>query len=130
MIKTRTWVIILLLVLLLSGGAALWLNSRSASGMVANIYQDGVCIRSIDLSRVTTAETYPVESDAGVNIIQIEPGQIRILEADCPDQVCVQAGWLTDSAAPIVCLPHRLVIRLEKTAAGNQTDLQIDAISQ
>ncbi len=130
MIKTRTWVIILLLVLLLSGGAALWLNSRSASGMVANIYQDGVCIRSIDLSRVTTAETYPVESDAGVNIIQIEPGQIRILEADCPDQVCVQAGWLTDSAAPIVCLPHRLVIRLEKTAAGNQTDLQIDAVSQ
>ena len=71
-----------------------------------------------------------VESDAGVNIIQIEPGQIRILEADCPDQVCVQAGWLTDSAAPIVCLPHRLVIRLEKTAAGNQTDLQIDAVSQ
>ena len=130
MIKTRTWVIILLLVLLLSGGAALWLNSRSASGMVANIYQGGVCIRSIDLSRVTTAETYPVESDAGVNIIQIEPGQIRILEADCPDQVCVQAGWLTDSAAPIVCLPHRLVIRLEKTAAGNQTDLQIDAVSQ
>lgn len=130
MIKTRTWVIILLLVLLLSGGAALWLNSRSASGMVANIYQDGVCIRSIDLSRVTTAETYPVESDAGVNIIQIEPGQIRILEADCPDQVCVQAGWLTDSAAPIVCLPHRLVIRLEKTAAESQTDLQIDAVSQ
>lgn len=130
MIKTRTWVIILLLVLLLSGGAALWLNSRSASGMVANIYQDGVCIRSIDLSRVTETETYPVESDAGVNIIQIEPGQIRILEADCPDQVCVQAGWLTDSAAPIVCLPHRLVIRLEETAAGSQTDLQIDAVSQ
>lgn len=130
MIKTWTWIIVLLLVLLLSGGAALWLNSRPAPGMVANIYQDGVCIRSVDLSRVTTSETYTVESDAGVNVIQIEPGQIRILEADCPDQVCVQAGWLTDSAAPIVCLPHRLVISLEETAAENRTDLQIDAVSQ
>lgn len=57
-----------------------------------------------------------------------------MLEADCPDQVCVHAGWLTDSAAPIVCLPHRLVIRLEQTASSiipQQTDTgQIDAVSQ
>lgn len=129
MIKTRTWIIVILLALLLSGGAVLWLHSRSAPGMVANIYQDGVCIRSVDLSRVAAAETYTVESDAGVNVIQIEPGRIRILEADCPDQVCVHAGWLTDSAAPIVCLPHRLVICLEETAA-EQPEPPIDAVSQ
>lgn len=126
MVKTRTWIVILLILLLLSGGAALWLNSRPAPGLVANIYQDGVCIRSIDLSQVTATETYTVESGSGVNLIQVEPGRIRILEADCPDQVCVRAGWRTDSAAPIVCLPHRLVIRLEQTAA----QAQIDAVSQ
>ncbi|MGM9605101.1 MAG: NusG domain II-containing protein [Faecousia sp.] len=135
MIKTRTWIIGILLALLLFAGTALWLHGRSASGMAANIYQDGVCIRSIDLSQVTAAETYTVESDAGTNVILIEPGRICILEADCPDQVCVHAGWLTDSAAPIVCLPHRLVIRLEKTTVESilpeQADPdQIDAVSQ
>lgn len=115
--------------LLLSAGATLWLFGRSAPGLVANIYQDGVCIHSIDLSRVTRAETYSAECDSGVNVILVEPGRICILEADCPDQVCVQAGWLTDSVQPIVCLPHRLVIRLEKTA--EQTDAnQIDGVSQ
>lgn len=130
MIKTRTWIAGILLALLLFAGAALWLSSRSAPGTVANIYQDGVCIRSIDLSQIDAEELYTVESGTGVNVIQIEPGRIRILEADCPDQVCVHAGWLADSAAPIVCLPHRLVISLEKTAAGPQTDPQIDAVSQ
>lgn len=135
MVKTRIWLIGILLLLLLSAGAALWLGGRSAPGMVANIYQDGVCIDSIDLSQVTGAETYTVECDAGTNVIRVEPGRICILEADCPDQVCVRTGWLTDSAAPIVCLPHRLVIRLEEKAGvgilPEQTDPHsIDAVSQ
>lgn len=135
MIKTRTWIIGIALALLICVGAALWLNGRSAPGMTANIYQDGVCIRSVDLSRVTGTETFSVECDSGVNVIQIEPGRICILEADCPDQVCVRTGWLTDSAAPIVCLPHRLVIRLEETAAEGilpgQTDADpIDGVSR
>ena len=105
----------------------LWLRGRAASGTVANVYQDGVCVLSFDLSQVAEARTYVLEDPSGSNTILVEPGRIRVLEADCPDQICVQAGWLTDSAAPIVCLPHRLVIRLENTA-GSQP--QMDAVSQ
>lgn len=116
----------ILFLLLLFAAIALQLRGGAAPGMVANIYQDGVCIRSVDLSQVTEHETYTVESSLGTNLIQIEPGKICVLEADCPDQVCVRSGWLADSAAPIVCLPHRLVIRLEKAAASEQ----IDTVSQ
>lgn len=126
MIKTRYWIAGIALVLALSAGAALWLNSRPAPGGIANIYQDGVCIRSVDLSAVTETEYYTVESAAGSNVIEIAPGRIRILEADCPDQVCVESGWLADSAAPIVCLPHKLVIRLVQ----NPLAVQIDGVAQ
>jgi hypothetical protein len=125
-ISTKVWAAGILAVLLVSAGCALWLSTRAAPGRVANLYVDGACIRSVDLSQVTEPETYTVEDDLGVNIIQIEPGRIRVLEADCPDQVCVQAGWLSDSAAPIVCLPHRLVIRLE----GSGADVGVDAVSK
>lgn len=125
--KTRTWVILIALVLAVSAGAALWQYSRPAPGLTANIYVDGVCVRSIDLSQVTQRESFPVESALGVNLVEVEPGRIRVLQADCPDQVCVQAGWLSDSIAPIVCLPHKLVIRLEGGPAGGE---QIDGITQ
>ncbi len=52
-------------------------------------------------------------------MIRVEPGRIAVTAADCPDKVCVDAGWRSDSASPIVCLPHRLVIRIEKDAAAD-----------
>lgn len=75
--------------------------------------RDGVVLRRIELDRVTAAESFSVDCpDGGYNIVEVRPGGIRVLEADCPDRICVEQGWLTDSSAPIVCLPHRLVIRL------------------
>ncbi|MCD8376480.1 MAG: NusG domain II-containing protein [Oscillospiraceae bacterium] len=129
MLKTRTWIFILAAALLAFGLLALWVFSRTAEGTIANIYQDGECIYSIDLSAVTEGYELTIEDENGVNVIRVERGRICVLEADCPDQVCVQAGWLTDSASPIVCLPHRLVIRLEDTA-GAASGLDIDSISK
>ena len=107
----------------------LWFFQRPAAGTVANIYQDGTCIRSVDLSAVTEPETFIITTEHGTNTVLIEPGRICILEANCPDQVCVNAGWLADSAAPIVCLPHRVVIRIE-SAPGAQGSGQLDTVSQ
>ena len=125
MLKTKSWIIAIAAVLVLCAALSLWLLQRPAAGTVANIYQDGVCIRSVDLSAVTEPETFTIAGEHGVNTVLIEPGRICISGADCPDQVCVNAGWLSDSAAPIVCLPHRVVIRIESAPAG-----QFDAVSQ
>lgn len=120
MLKTRTWI------LLFAGLAALALLAMgllrlfSAPGTEARIYQDGVCVETIDLSRVTSAYSLVLEDgEGGSNTILVEPGRIRVSEADCPDQVCVRQGWLADSAGSIVCLPHGLVIRIE---GGSELD--------
>ena len=44
-------------------------------------------------------------------------------EADCPDQICVSRGLIQKSGQSIVCLPHRLVIRLEQLG-----DQELDAV--
>ena len=51
--------------------------------------------------------------------MEVRPGAIRVSEADCPDKICVGMGWLTDGAAPIVCLPHRLMIRRRGAGAAD-----------
>ena len=127
MVKTRIWVTIISVLLLISAALCLWLWLRPAAGTVANIYLDGECVRSVDLSNLVKPYTFTVTSDRGENVIEVEPGRIRILSADCPDQICVGDGWLSDSAAPIVCLPHRLVIELAGDAAG---DTGLDSIAR
>ena len=62
------------------------------------------------------------DRDGGENVISVEPGRIRISDANCPDHVCVDTGWISDGVIPIVCLPHQLVIRIE---GGGNSDIDI-----
>ncbi|MBO6052395.1 MAG: NusG domain II-containing protein [Clostridia bacterium] len=96
-----------------------WILMHRSPGTVANLYQGGVCVRSIDLSRVTEPYEFTLTDASGENTVRVEPGRIRMISADCPDKICVNTGWISDSAAPIVCLPHRLVIRLEEGPADD-----------
>ena len=84
------------------------------SGHIANVYQDNIRIRTIDLSAVTEPYSFTVtDSDGHENKVTVEPGRICVSEASCPDQICVRQGKLTGGGIPIVCMPHRLVILVE-----------------
>lgn len=128
MVKTRIWALLLGGIFLACVAAYFVLDGMQPAGQVANIYQNGVCIASFDLSKIVEGETYVVQDSHGCNIIEVEPGRIRMKEADCPDQICVRAGWSGEGAKPIVCLPHRLVIQIEAEANMQGTDA-LDAIS-
>lgn len=122
--STRFWVLIVAAVLAVSLLAAAVVRLASPGGSVAEITVDGQVVERIDLDRVTEGYTFMVEDEWGSNTIQVEPGRIRVLEADCPDQVCVRQGWISDEVTPIVCLPHRLVIQV-----SGGTDAGVDALS-
>lgn len=102
---------------------------RNAAGedttYLACIYQDGQLLQTIPLDRVQETYTFSLEATAGgSNTIEVSPGGIAITQADCPDQVCVRQGRITDSMLPITCLPHRLVIELKPmdTSAADPPD--------
>ena len=122
--RTGFWVAVIAVIL--AGSIAAWmLLSGRTEGGTARIYQDGVLLDTIDLSVVEEGYTLTVDDpDGGYNVIQVEPGRIRVLEADCPDQICVRQGWISTSAAPVVCLPHALVIEI----TGGETD--VDAVAR
>ena len=51
--------------------------------------------------------------DGLTNTVLVEPGRIRVEKADCPDQICVHQGYISDGSQPIVCLPNRLIIQIQ-----------------
>ena len=120
MIKTKHWILIFSAVLTVCAIVSAVLFLRAPKHRVVQILQDGKCIQEIDLDKVTNPYTFTItDSSGGSNTIRVEHGRICILSADCPDQVCVHRGWLSDSAVPIVCIPHRLVIQM---ADGEKLD--------
>ncbi len=93
----------------------------------AYIFVNGDLYKTITLSQVTTDYQLNITSeDGGYNTILVQPGAISITAADCPDQICVKQGVITNNLLPITCLPHGVVIELkvlENTTAPNAPDI-------
>ena len=103
--------------------SAVWciLVLTGSHGDTVTVTQDGRLLYTIDLSKEPDRE-FTVEYEGRRNIIEISGGRIRVKEADCPDRVCVNTGWLTANI-PVVCLPNKLVIEY----AGPDTELDAAA---
>ena len=97
MFKTRTWIVLIASVALLLIALSAFLLTSRGEGTVVQVIQDGTVLQEIDLSRVREPYSFEVEApDGGVNRIEVEPGRIRVADADCPDRICVSQGWLSD----------------------------------
>ncbi len=45
--------------------------------------------------------------------LQIKDGSADVIEASCPDQICVNHYAISKEGEPIVCLPAKIVIQIE-----------------
>ena len=86
-------------------------------GRSVTITEDGSIVYHGDLSTDTVIRTKH-------NVIEILNSHVRMIEADCPDRLCIQCGEAT-IFRPIICLPNRLVIQIHSIAEEGT----IDAIS-
>lgn len=117
----RTKVILLLLLAAAAVSAAyILLRDRGTDAPVARVTRDGVLLKEIDLGGVDAPYSLTFEDGSGTNTVLVEKGRVCVSEADCPDQICVHQGWISDSVIPIICLPHRLMIEI--VGAGGDLD--------
>ncbi len=114
------WLALILAAILAASGAALLLAPKK--GVSAAIYLDGELFCTVDPTKVS--EPYAIRVGEG-NTVRVEKGRVRMESADCPDKLCVNQGWSSSSAKPIVCLPNRVMIVVD----GGSAD-EVDAVSR
>ena len=72
-------------------------------------------------------DSYVVEqADGSRNVIRVEGGAVYMQEANCRDGLCIRQGRMKNAAKTIVCLPHKLVVRLEgdtQPVGGDELDV-------
>ena len=96
------------------------INNISTINAVAEIYQDGNLIRTFYLSDDMIYYYNPVS-------IEIKNNALRVTHAlECPNKICVNTGFISNSIIPIICVPNRLEIRI----TGGKNSNEIDAITR
>lgn len=115
--------ILVILVLFFSGflifRTTLYRVRQSAQAAKAVIYQDSHILESVDLSKDSLFSILN-----GKMQIKVKDGKIRVTQADCPQHLCVNMGWIEYSGQSIVCVPNKILIEIK--SAGPQL---VDAVA-
>ena len=86
----------------------LWLLLRKDGGTVI-VEQNG---RETVRYALSEDRTVRIEGERGYNLLVIENGEAWLAEADCPNLLCVKTGRIRYAGQSIVCLPHKLAVRI------------------
>ena len=118
--KIRNDIILALGVVVLAAALFLIFQQGAKSGAWVVVEQNGV-----EIARLPSGEdhVYEVKGTLGYNLIHIDAQGVRMEDADCPDKLCIYQGAITATNQRIVCLPHRLVVRVVTADAHDLDDM-------
>ncbi|MDO5695790.1 MAG: NusG domain II-containing protein [Eubacteriales bacterium] len=82
---------------------------KSDGGLHVEVRVAGKRILSLPLHTDCEKE---IVNDFGTNRLVIRDGKARIIEADCPDKLCVYQKAIARPGETLICLPHQLVVEV------------------
>lgn len=94
-----------------------WLGDKYPGYVTVRI--DGEVVASYDLS-----EDQEVELNGGTNTMRIEDGTVKMIQADCPDKLCMKQKAISKNRENIICLPNNIVLQI-----ANQDESELDAVT-
>ena len=96
-----------------ASAATILFSGGTVDDPVVVLSQGGTVLHEIDLKDVEEPLTFHITNyEGGENTVRIEPGKVCMESASCPDQICVNQGYIEDGSVPIVCLPNQFIIEI------------------
>ena len=115
--KATKGVLALLVLAVLASGAWIFFGRSPAADPHVVIEVDGEVYADYDMDEVKGIIPISTEN-GGENRVWVQEDLVFMDSANCPDQTCVKQGVIKDGTVPIVCLPHKVIVRIEGGESG------------
>lgn len=56
-----------------------------------------------------------IHGDGGTNVLEIKDGEASMVEADCPDGLCMHQASISNNRESIICLPNKVVVEVRSS---------------
>lgn len=110
--KSVKWILAALVLAVLGSAAWLVLDREDLDDPRVVIEVDGEVYCEYDMDDVDGI--IPISTpNGGENRVYVQEDLVYMEKASCPDQLCVKQGVIRDGSVPIVCLPNKVVVRIE-----------------
>jgi hypothetical protein len=126
-VKVGDLVLVALVVVAAAASVMIVSSARAGEkGSLAIIQVNGREVKRVALGPGQARRTIKIKSGGGYNLVEVEGGRVRVIDADCRDRVCLGMGWAETSGDSIICLPHRVVVRVVGRRASNGVDTVVE----
>lgn len=105
--------ILIIILLLFFGGSFMYMRNSfvDTESKYISVQVNGKEIRKIKFG--IGKNSYPIRTNFGLNVLEVDNVSVRIIEASCPDKLDVKFGRISKVGQAIVCLPNRLIIEIK-----------------
>lgn len=86
-------------------------GSAKDKSLIAEIKRDGKLVDKLDLNKLKKPKYIKLTDGIHLTVLA-EKGRIRVLDADCPNKICVKAGWLTKPGDMAICVPSDTTVSI------------------
>jgi hypothetical protein len=118
------WLDIPVLAGLLLAGGWFWLHGTGGKGQRAEAWVDGKRVAWWELTGALARDT--VMTGIGPLVVEHGMGRVRIVEAACPNHICMKQGSASRANERLVCAPSRTVVVI--LGAPGNAGKEFDAI--
>lgn len=109
MIMKKSDKILITIVIIVSLITIIILKITKTDSNSAIVYYNDLPILNINLNE---KKEYTVKGDLGDIIIETGIGKIRVKKENSPKHLCSKQGWVSNNYTPIICLPNKIVIKI------------------
>lgn len=104
---------ILIFVIVIIGFLSLFFLNCGNNVNKAVVYYNDEIILKVELNK---RKEYVVKGELGDLVIETDIGKIRVKEEVSPRHLCSLQGWVSNSYTPIICLPNKIVIKMDNSS--------------
>ena len=116
--KKNDWILVAVILVVAGIGFLIYTNLGRQTAGIVKVTVDGEVFGTYSLKKEHEIEINDT------NRLIIEDGQVDMVEADCPDQICVEHISISKNKETIVCLPNKVVVEI----VGGE-DAEMDAVA-
>lgn len=99
------------IILIIAIGALIYINATKESGDRVIVTVDGKFYQEYPLDKDGTYEIMGVGNST--NTLVIEDGHADVIDASCPDKLCVHQKNAEYNGESIICLPNKVVVEIK-----------------
>lgn len=117
--KKKDWILILIIVCVAACAFLLnyFLRDSGSGSVVVKVGGQTEGIYSLKEDQI-------VKINHGSNVLRIKNGEVEMIEADCPDLLCVHHKAISANGESIICLPNQVIVEIR---SGEES--KIDALT-